>query len=153
MLGFMLIQQKDSHASILVFSFPMWFRCSWYNAFSCSLHALLFFCLSLQCCLDCNLISEWSVWLQVLLYISFGHWLAMGYEPWQHALCAGYLCFYSYFFCSVILSMLLYLVFTLVNILLANAIGHNAVFWGASFLGNCIESLTWNYSCFFHCKA
>ena len=53
------IQCIDLCASSLVFSTPMWFRCSCFSALSLALQ-VLFFHLSLQCCL----------WLQSYLWIT-----------------------------------------------------------------------------------
>ena len=48
---------------------------------------------------DYDLISEWPVWLQVFLYLSFSWWLAMEDEIWQNAYMLIIYFSYSYFFC------------------------------------------------------
>ena len=68
---FIMIQYMDLLASSLV-SMPMRFRGICFCALSCST-AGIFILMAFHCnaIYDCNLISEWPVWLQVFLHLSF----------------------------------------------------------------------------------
>ena len=67
--GFMLPQYMGLHVSILVFPMPTWLRWSCFSGFI-FVHVLLFFCHDGNSVYDCNLVSEWPMWPQSLLFLN-----------------------------------------------------------------------------------